>query len=1184
MMNNLAARFGSPRLKRWLLALLVAVLGLGLVLWLARPGVLKQVLEQQLPAQTGRQFSVGQVTINPLTLGVRVSQVQLMEADGRSIALSADELQLRVSWKSLFYLAPILNELKLIHPQVHVVRTRNNGREESNFSDILTRFANQPARKGEPLRWSVSNIEVSDGTVVWDDRVAGKQMHVEAIRLGLPFLSNFPTALDIFVEPYLAARIDGSLFELKGRSKPFSTSLDTNVALDIEGFKLTEIQPFVAAVLPFRIASGRLSSHLVLNFSTPQGKPKMSLSGELGLSNLALNDRQGAALLSGKQIDASLKEVDLVSEHIVLSKLIVLEPQIWAGLDTHVQLNWLALNQSTQNAKVLPASTTPVSAAGKLMLELSHLQIKNGTLHWSDAANAKPALALDFTHIGLDVQQLSTAPKAAPARLRLTFEGEPGLNFAGTVSAAPVEVAGQLSVSALVLKNFQPYFNGVINGNITGTLGMQTAVDFREGNLNLKQLAISLDGLQVKGDAVQFGSLSVAKIGAQSVTVKPGERQFHITQLSIDQLRGDVFRDAQGQLNLSRLLKQAPTPAALPTGSPAVPGWQTVVDQLALTNSHLNLGDREVQPALQLSADGIDLQVDHWSSSFERPANIVLHTTVNQTGQFVVKGTVSPKAMLLDVDVKNFAVLPLQPYFTQLFNIAMQSGSISTTARLSWKDSGELAYQGNLKVAGLSTADKDSGEDFVRWDLLDIGGVDIRLNPAQRNITLGKVVLNKFYAKAVLSEKGRLNLKNILVTAPGSQSVPVSVSGVKATQTVPAVAAVPVVINVGDIVLGDGVINYTDNFIKPHYSMRMTGMQGQIGALHSTLAQAASINLSGKIDGEAPIVISGSLNPLINPMLLDIRMTASGVDLPTMTTYALKYAGYPIERGKLSLDVGYQLKDNQLKASNSLKIDELSFGEQVPGPDATALPVPLLVSLLTDSDGRISLDLPIEGTLDDPEFSIGGLLARVFLNLIGKVLTSPFTLLTHALEGLSGDSAEELATLAFAPGSDQLDETARTRLATLGAALQKRPAMKLDILGRADLATDQAGLRRYLLELELGLNPGPDATVAAIEPAERNRRIAKLYASASFAKPRNLLGLAKTLPPAEMEQLLLANIKIGDDDLQALALRRETLVQAYLSDVVHVPIERLFLVSPKLSGQDDDGQGVPSRVDFALKM
>ncbi|MGI4936082.1 MAG: DUF748 domain-containing protein [Janthinobacterium lividum] len=383
-------------------------------------------------------------------------------------------------------------------------------------------------------------------------------------------------------------------------------------------------------------------------------------------------------------------------------------------------------------------------------------------------------------------------------------------------------------------------------------------------------------------------------------------------------------------------------------------------------------------------------------------------------------------------------------------------------------------------------------------------------------------------------------------------------------------------------------MNFTDNFVKPNYTVNMTGMNGTIGAIASNAAQPAAIELAGKIDNAAPVTISGALNPLFKPMYLDIKASANGIELPRLTPYATKYAGYPIEKGKLSMDVNYRIDNQKLTAQNSVRIDQLTFGERVDSPTATNLPVLLAVALLKDRNGQININLPISGSLDDPQFSVGSLIVRVIVNLLGRALTSPFALISSAFGGGHG---EDLGHAEFAPGTSTLTPAVQSKLDTLSKAMLERPALKLDITGHASRSADTDGARLQQLNrsmrmmklkdsLDRGQNTQPEDVV--LSEAERVRYLEKVYQAASFDKPRNALGLKKSLPPDEMQALILANTEVSDDNLRALASRRATVVRRYLESSGRIPLERMFLIAPKLDGNEAKDREPASRVAFAF--
>ena len=287
------------------------------------------------------------------------------------------------------------------------------------------------------------------------------------------------------------------------------------------------------------------------------------------------------------------------------------------------------------------------------------------------------------------------------------------------------------------------------------------------------------------------------------------------------------------------------------------------------------------------------------------------------------------------------------------------------------------------------------------------------------------------------------------------------------------------------------------------------------------------------------------------------------LELPPLSPYAIKYAGYGIERGKMSVDVNYVvLPDGQLTAKNKLVLNQLSFGDKAEGSTAS-LPVKLAVALLADRNGVIDLDLPISGSLNDPQFSLGPVIARVILNVITKAITAPFSLLARAL----GGGADELATVNFAAGSAQLTPDARAGLDKVAKALADRPALQLTVVGTGSLDAERDAFQREQLaervRAEKRRQQGGAATEAASVGADEYPALLKaVYRQSELPKPRNLVGLVKDQPVGEMEKLLLSSIAVSGEDLRQLAVRRGQAVKDYLVSR-DLPPARLFLGAAK---------------------
>jgi hypothetical protein len=378
------------------------------------------------------------------------------------------------------------------------------------------------------------------------------------------------------------------------------------------------------------------------------------------------------------------------------------------------------------------------------------------------------------------------------------------------------------------------------------------------------------------------------------------------------------------------------------------------------------------------------------------------------------------------------------------------------------------------------------------------------------------------------------------------------------------------VVNVGGVRLVNGRIDYSDHFVRPNYSAALTELNGSLGAFSSQSRDMAALQLHGRAEGTATLDITGQVNPLARPLALDIRAKASDLELAPLSPYAGKYAGYAIERGKLSMDVAYKISaDGRLEASNQLILNQLTFGEPIASPTATKLPVKLAIALLKDRNGVINVNLPVSGSLNDPQFSVAGVVGKLILNLLVKAVTSPFSLLSGAMDGGAGP---DMSAIEFKPGTAVFTDASAASLDKVAAALADRPALQVTITGSADAQAERADWQRETIESQLrtmahdeALSAGASASAPlALTPARRSALLQALYKRTRLPdKPRNLVGMLKDLPDAEMEALLMNNVPVNDEAMRQEALARAIAVRDALI-AKGISSDRLFLAAPSL--------------------
>jgi hypothetical protein len=511
-----------------------------------------------------------------------------------------------------------------------------------------------------------------------------------------------------------------------------------------------------------------------------------------------------------------------------------------------------------------------------------------------------------------------------------------------------------------------------------------------------------------------------------------------------------------------------------------------------------------------------------------------------------------------------------------------------------------LRVTGDARVEDLQTRTVGQAEPFIaaeellNWKSLSLTGLDVALAPGTATkLDVQGAVLSDFFARLILDEAGHLNLNNVVKPAvaqvnrpqvatkevavsAASTPVPVGSASVMAMPTTPAAdpanATLAPVIHVGPINMLGGRVSFTDHFIQPNYSADLTELVGKLNAFSSQSAsgdiQLADLELRGRAEGSATLEVLGKINPLVKPIALDITGKMRELELAPLSTYSARYAGYGIERGKLSVDVAYKVQpDGMLTANNKVVLNELKFGDAV--ADATnSLPVKLAVALLADRNGVINVDLPISGSLNDPQFRLMPIVSRIIGNLIAKAVTSPFSLLSHVLDGSGGN---ELSMVSFDAGSAVLTDQAKAGLGKIAQALQERPALTMTVVGTASLALEEDAYKRQQLQaLVLGEKRREPSTTdsqevsgrVTVSAQEYPAMLRKVYRRGNFPKPRNMIGMTKDLPVPEMEALILAHLDASQAAMQALALERGVAVRDYLASL-KLPPERLFLGAAK---------------------
>ena len=1223
----------------WAIAALLALWALA---WLAVPPIVRAQLEQQLGAKLGRTVSVGDVAFSPWALRLTVSDLAVAAAPGAAASapqLAIGRLQIDVDAQSLLRLAPVVEGLQIDAPRVRVARI---GEGRYDIDDVLERLASGSSAQGsaEPPRFALRNFALRDGAIEFDDQPAGRVHRVQELMLTLPFASSLPSQAGMHVEPRLAFTLSGARFDSAAQALPFAASRDGRLELKVAALDLAPYLGYLPESLPVKLLRGRVDADLALAFAAPQGgTTSAALRGSLALADFVLAERSGAPLLEAARLSVALHDVQPLARQVALGAVRIEGLQGHVSRDGQGRLNLQRLAGGPAAASAAPAASAPAApaAAPAWQASIQELQIAGARLLWNDAA-VQPASAWVLDGIEASAQQLRwPAADAMPFALQATLR--PQADAAATLGVLSVQgqangaaASARFELSSLSIAAVAPYANAAQRVRVAGTgraqgaLEWAAAADSAPMRLNLLLDEVAIDALELDEPdagraAVRGDTLAARRVQLERVALDLARTAVTIGRVRLQQPELRLERGADGAWNVMRLA--GPTPldeSARPlVRAAAEASWQLRLDDLALEGGRLSIVDALPAPGhagapVRLGVDALSLGLRDLRLNGGRlvstpqlrlGARVVDRTPGRgreQPGQLDWRGRFGLEPLLLAgrLRAERLPVDALQAYAPHPLGLRLERAEAGFEGDIALRQ--DAAAQGvavdvggNLLLSDWRLVSLDrSGKgrfaaadrELLSWQALAVEGLGLTLRPgALPRLAVRDARLSDFFARLVLTEEGELNLRDVPPPRPGAaaagpdaaaSAVPAAAASTPRTTAPLAGARLPVELDFGGMRLVNGKIDFSDRFIKPNYSAALTDLNGAVGAFHSGRGESASLSLSGRVAGTGLLEIEGRLKPNAVPRELDVRAKATDLELAPLSAYSGKYAGYAIERGKLSVEVRYKVEpDGRLDASHQLVLNQLTFGERVESPSATKLPVRLAVALLKDANGVIDINLPVSGTLEDPQFSLGPLIWKVIVNLIAKAATAPFAL-------LAGGGGPDLSTVGFVPGTADFAGGAPAVIDKVAKALSDRPALKMTVVGEADIDAEGEDFRQAMLEARLrqelrreqlrasGSAPAAEAP-SALTGEQRARLVKAVYRDTDLPdKPRNLIGLKADIPPDEMEALLLQHTHASPEAMRALALQRGLAVRDALL-AKGLPGERLFVGDPKVraSGSPD---------------
>lgn len=914
----------------------------------------------------------------------------------------------------------------------------------------------------------------------------------------------------------------------------------------------------------------------------------------LTISNLLIRETNGPRLLSLERFHADLQAASLWRRALVLREVELIGPVVELQRQADGRLSIADLFSM--------GAGSPASTSGPPAVELARLEVRGGEVVLRDEAipggYSKRLSGVDvwFTNLTtrLDQRFPGTLKVVGDTGERLTWEGDLGVN--------PVGSRGEVRIERFPLPPQRVYWALAMAADVAeGAVSVgfdyalterdsQWAVDLTEGYVRLTNFGFNLPQATTP-------TLILAQLDVEKVEASLGERWVRVGEVAVRDGRFSAKRGSDGSVDVAQAIRPEFVERLVQEFHDWFDGWKIEVPSVLGERLELRWGDedlREITTPVSVVAQVDQIRLQGLSNQSNQPVNLELRGQSTTRGQLTVQAdaTLLPAAATVKAQFQNVKLANVQPYIGSFLNLQVDRGELDGqwTVHYNRPAGGPLiTAEGRLAVRDFLAVETQAGRDFLKWQELDVHNVQASWEPAR--IHIEEIRLREPATSFVLMTNGQLNVQALVKSTPSGAPSPATV--------------IPVTVEVDRLTFTNASLYAGDQTVPGQFSTTLERFSGFVSEIAWPNYRKSQVELAGYVGARAPFSVSGTILPDPARMFLDMHVTTTNAELLPFTPYMIKFAGYPLREGRVTADVRYRVDGQQVVGENMILIDRLTLGPRSEGRPLLDLPIKLGIAILKDRNGRITLDIPVKGSLNDPEFGVGKVVWQAVKGLFVKVATAPFRLL-GSLFGGSEEEGQALQYVEFAAGTSQLPVSATNQLERLVSALNQRPELYLVLRGGVAAKDDGQALAQERISGELrrlrqgelnnlaGTAPAtPPAEGVSLDEADRVRLLGQLFTNTfpvvvaptnsppvELAAPLEVAAPVAPVAPGIMQQRLLEHFQPGPADLEALRAARVAAVRSWLLGSNRLAAERLVGPAP---GATNDA-ALPQRVvEFSLE-
>ncbi|WP_149713830.1 DUF748 domain-containing protein [Campylobacter concisus] len=961
------------------------------------PYAIKNIAPKYLKDYNATLF-VSDAKFNPFTFELNATNAEL---NTTSPLFSTKQIDLKLKPFSIFKKLVEIDIFRLDEPKVKIARDKKANFNFSNF--ISDDNATSEDNSTSSINFALNNAKIIKGSFSYSDQNLTKPFNVsfDDINYELSALNTKKNSAGSHIfdsNSSLAHKID-----LNGDIKLNPLKIEGNVSIKDFSIKPVAISFIDNDTLNLKNAIINLKINYALK--ADENATRINLKdGFLNVKGLSLDE--GANELSLGELE--LPKFDLVSK--IADK-------------TEAALNLSAINLNDISFK------NAISASVK-SLNLSDISLL-ANLNEKSELNATAKLK----SVGANTLKIDEADRNL-ANLKDINASNLNINLANNKTALTLEKIALNGINAPLSKsaNANVASAGVTNTNFTmdGNKSLASLDELNVKNIELK--AKNKDIASVADVAIKSISFDLLKMALNIASVDVNKPKFTselndnglsaVNELGFGEQSTKATKAAK---HTKKVEKKAENKSASKSKENE---FKFDVKNISVNNADIALTHLFEGEKIAHKFDNLFVKVANLSSDFSKPFDAKVAMKSSQKLNLDIESKIKIEPLDVSAKIKlNDTNLPKYFAYAKPFLEAdLASGQLESSAEISYAK--DIKADAKVSIKDIRLNGKKT-EKLVAFKSLDLEKISF----AKNDLTISGVSLNSPFIKAHLSKERKFNLSQIVKEDKNKAKTEAKPE----TKKVASKKDDELKFSVKNFSLKNGEVDFSDASLFMPFATTISKLNGKLTDIDKK--HPSSGEFQGVVGKNGFAQITAKLFPFELKQNTDIKLDFKNIDLVNVTPYSGQFVGYKIKKGKLNLNLNYSVTDSKLNGSNFINFDSLTLGEKVESKDAVNLPLSLAISILSDQNNQINIDLPVEGNLDDPDFKYGGVIWAAVKKLFADITLAPFRFLGNAL----GLGSKDLSSIDFLAGSSELISSEAPKIADFIKLTGSKPKMKLSI-------------------------------------------------------------------------------------------------------------------------------------------